>query len=306
MTKPLFEHLNILNVGAAGDVGYNLSSSLKKMIRLGAIDAAGDASFSPEEYADYLPIKKVISGKRESRQFHVYEYQTCSSILKPNMTVVNEYGLSKFVALKQIHEVDCVTVEDIVSEAQWSKLDFLKTDAEGMDFEIIKGAGDTLLKGLLGIQAELRFQPYFEGEPYFHEVAQYLHHQGFQLIGMQPQIWKPVTSRQKEHQEGRLAWADCFFVKTLDQLRKDQEHLKENLAKQIVICALAGYRSHGEFLLESNGQLFDLNETNFLGEAVAPAHRPGGRKEKLKQLWREFVSVFLNKKTPEILPHILK
>ena len=52
----------------------------------------------------------------------------------------------------------------------------------------------------LCVQSELRFQPFFHGEPHFHEVAAYLTGLGFELVFLRPELG--CTHRRPLHQVG--------------------------------------------------------------------------------------------------------
>ena len=100
------------------------------------------------------------------------------------------------------------SLSTILTEFGLSSVDFLKTDLEGVDFEVIQSLQEKLER-VLFIDAELRFQPFFAGEPDYHEVASFLYARGFELVSLSPAYWKPKTKHRKfssgwSHRLGRL------------------------------------------------------------------------------------------------------
>ena len=108
-------------------------------------------------------------------------FSGCSSLLPPNEDLIKLYNLEKYFAIRSISEVDCEPISDLVGELGIDNIDFLKLDLEGLDFEVIKSLGQ-LIEGILFIQCELRFQPFYLNEPYFHEVVSYLYAHEFELL----------------------------------------------------------------------------------------------------------------------------
>jgi hypothetical protein len=102
-----------------------------------------------------------------------------------------------------------------------------------------------LLPKILAVQCELRFQPFFSGEPHFHQTASYLVENDFELIDLKPEFWKPATAHQKEHRDGRVVWANCLFVRKPELVSDPVSQ-----AKQIIIASMLNRRCYAEYLCE--------------------------------------------------------
>jgi hypothetical protein len=102
-----------------------------------------------------------------------------------------------------------------------------------------------MLPRILAVKCELRFQPLFQGEPYFHESSSYLTAHGFELIDLKPEFWKPATAHWKDHPDGRVVWANCLFMKRPEVITSSVSQ-----AKQIIIASMADRRCYAEYLFE--------------------------------------------------------
>lgn len=244
LSQSLAGRFTVVNLGAAGDRDFDLPDAIRATVTLLEIDA-GERSRSSRRYYAQHKVRTVIAGSKGLRTFRQRRYGPCSSLFEPRKDLIEMYGLGKYYELVSASEVQCETLPDFLAGFGLPAVDFLKTDLEGADFEIIQSCG-RLLDTMLAVQCELRFQPFYVGEPHFHQVAGYFNEHGFELVAMKPEFWKPRTAHARAHRDGRLVWADCLFMRSAATDSLDQ-------AKQIVIASMLGRRSHAEYLAERFG-----------------------------------------------------
>jgi hypothetical protein len=120
-----------------------------------------------------------------------------SSVLEPNPSLIEKYGLKEMYRIKQKHIVEAVTLAELADRNQVSDWDCIKTDLEGLDFEVIRGLGERI-RNTSVVQMELRFEPFYAGEPHFHEVAAWLHERGFEILDIRPERWRHLV-RESRH-----------------------------------------------------------------------------------------------------------
>jgi hypothetical protein len=204
------------------------------------------------------------------RTFRVNQNPGTSSLLEPRQNLISEYGIEKDYETDHIIDVACVTFPDILRKEGITTVDFLKTDLEGLDYEVLQSA-EALLPNLIAIQCELRFQPFYHGEPYFHEVISYLNDRGFEVISLEPEYWQPVTQHRKQHIDGRITFCDVVLFKkeeNLINIPATQRPLA--LAKQVILACMLGHKSYAEHILESHLAEFPKNWLNDLRALVKP------------------------------------
>lgn len=63
-------------------------------------------------------------------------------------------------------------------------LDFLKSDTEGSELAILKGAARQLEENVLGVRCEVQFEPVFLGAPSFADIYTYMTGKGFFLLNL--------------------------------------------------------------------------------------------------------------------------
>jgi len=172
------------------------------------------------------------------------------------------YGLERYYNPVATTTVECKTLPTLLQDFGIAAIDFLKTDLEGLDFEVLQSC-ESLLPRIAAIQCELRLQPFYEGESYFHEAAAYLTERGFELVALKPEFWKPKTTRNRNHKDGRTVWADCLFLRATGMTLLDY-------AKQIVILSMIGRRGYAEHVLESNRDALPAEWIGELESLVKP------------------------------------
>ena len=202
-------------------------------------------------YGKIIRVRKGIAATGGVRDFYISRYRGASSLLRYDRELVGQYGMEQFLETVECRPVECVTVEDVLQQHGLTRLDFLKTDLEGLDFEVIKSCAPRFDE-ILGIQAELRFEPFFKGEPRFHEVAGYLAERGFELVGLKVEHWKYKTMHRDRQRKGRAVWADAIFFKSPSRLIGESAE-PVGMMKQIILAAMLKHENYAELLLEIYG-----------------------------------------------------
>lgn len=79
-------------------------------------------------------------------------------------------------------EIECVTLDSVIEGLKVPfSFDFLKIDAQGAEYEILKGARDFLATSCIGLHLELFNIPLYKGIKLLPEVTDFLSQQGFEL-----------------------------------------------------------------------------------------------------------------------------
>jgi hypothetical protein len=212
------------------------------------VDARDTNQGPSEQFHRVINLKKAVAGTAGTRPFYCRDFPECSSFLKPKDDLVAAYGMEKYFRTDSIVELDCATVPELLAEQGITKVDLFKTDLEGLDFEILQSA-ENLLKNSLCVQNELRFQPVFQGEPYFHEVVSYLSNIGFELISIRPNVWKYQTPNRNFVRDGRIVWTDALFFLTPEKVRERYaESAWKPFVKQVLLSYAGGLTNFSEFL----------------------------------------------------------
>jgi FkbM family methyltransferase len=250
LASALQGNFTFVNLGCIGDVDLPLPKSFRRMLTIVEADPEEGAN-TQHEYFRKVTVTRPVAGQAGKRQFRHTNFAGTCSLLAPKPGSSESFGMENYTRLLKLIEFDCTTIPDILRENNLPTLDFLKTDIEGLDSEIIKSCREFLGRTLF-IQCELRFRPYYEGEPYFHETVNLLAEHGYEVLDLvHIDRWKYRTANRNYQLEGRAEWADFLFVLKPEAL---EEHFGKDiapaLAKQIILSAMMGKKNYGEFLLE--------------------------------------------------------
>jgi FkbM family methyltransferase len=246
----------ILDLGSSYAKQNKFLKKCSSQITYIELDALSNSEINNTDLYKSIKIKKGVHAQKGLKTFYEREYLQCSSFLKFKPEVNDMYDLVALTKTKNELQLDCTTVNEILAENNLNKIDFLKTDLEGLDFDIIKSLGDKI-KDVNVIQSEIRFQPLFEGEKPFYEICSYLNEMGFEFINFGVlDEWKLNTTNNKNYRDGRMVWGDFVFFK---KLNVQDANFETDILKQILIAKSLNFNSYAEYLLESNKHHLNSN-----------------------------------------------
>jgi FkbM family methyltransferase len=192
----------------------------------GAMLAAGDADvvgFEPNPDAlailnarkgpceTYLPL---AIGDGEAHTLHVCQAPGMTSLLRPNMAVLNHFhGFPEWGRVVATRDVRTVRLDDI---PQTVGMRFLHMDIQGAELMALRHATSRLARTLV-IQAEVEFLPLYVNQPLFGDVDLFLRRHGFVFH----RFHRPVSRVIAPAIIGgdifaglsQLVWADAVFVR---------------------------------------------------------------------------------------------
>jgi FkbM family methyltransferase len=143
-----------------------------------------------------LYLNNVALGScRERRVFNENSGSDMSSFL--------ELGKDAWGTVTERREVEVDTVDAYCGRTAVTHIDILKSDTQGFDFEVLKGA-----RGMFGehrihlVFFEVTFCEMYKGLPRFDEIYRLLAEQGLVL----------VSFYAMEYRDNRAGWTDALFV----------------------------------------------------------------------------------------------
>ena len=236
-----------VNLGCIGDMDYQLPQHLIQALTLVEVDAEG-SSVTKAPYHRKVTLREPISGTAGRRTFRRNSFAGTCSLLEPQDGMVAAYGMERYCQLLDRIELDCKTLPDLLRAEGVRGMDFLKTDLEGLDYEIIRSCQEHLGR-ILCLQCELRFRPFYQGEPYFHEVINYLVGFGYEVMDiLHIDRWKYKTNHWEFQVEGHAVWGDFLFFLQPQRLEKTfAAALQPAAANHFLWDSMLGSRSEGDW-----------------------------------------------------------
>ena len=273
LSRQLAGDFIVLDLGSAhSEIIVQAGPEVCQAVTLIEVDAlAKESGEKPTPFFRRVIVPHAVAGSSGARAFHVRRYPECSSFLQAKSELVKAYGLEAYFEEVKVLQFDCITLPQLLERHGIKRIDFLKTDLEGLDFEILSTSADFLPDSLI-VQCELRFQPFFEGEGSFNEAANLLAAKGFELVSMRSNFWKYATPHRREHRDGRIVWADCIFLLREEIVRGRPDFWKA-AAKQMILAKMIGLQNVAEFLFQRYSGVIPRAEQAELRAWLAPAPR---------------------------------
>ncbi len=230
--------INVALLGSLGD-RFIVPPALSQVFRILSIDAV-----SPATGAGLISTNRLIAGTSGTRTFIRRKFEQCSSLCQPRAELIERYGLQAYFVEVERQPVPVRSLSEVLAEVGIQRLDLLKTDLEGLDFEVVQSLQDDL-RHCQVLMMELRPEPFYVEEPPLDEVLSYLATQGFVLIDLKPERWRCMTTHWQSETFGQIAHLDATFVNRAPSPGDNQP-----LFRRALMLACLGYLTHAEAILE--------------------------------------------------------
>jgi hypothetical protein len=122
---------------------------------------------------------------------------------RSDLSSVLEPGVDCWGAIKARIQVAMTTVDEYCAERDISHIDILKSDTQGFDLEVLKGATQLLkLRRIHLIFLEITFSDMYTRLPRLDEIYGFMTDHGFSLVTFYP----------FSYQHDRAGWTDALFI----------------------------------------------------------------------------------------------
>jgi FkbM family methyltransferase len=194
------------------DVGANIGQSVKNFRN--CLESPEIHSFEPGEeafrtltentrgLADVHVVNSGMGARREIKTFVENQLSVMSSFLEP--------GAWGSITRRCPLQLD--TIDDYCNRGGIGHIDILKSDTQGYDLEVLRGADRMLREQKIDlIYVELTFSKMYLGAPRFDEIYAFLVDHGMSL----------VSFYEMYYQHNLLSWTDALFanVQNLPRLK---------------------------------------------------------------------------------------
>jgi FkbM family methyltransferase len=159
------------------------------------------AKLTARKFRSEVFLNNFAFGSENGRMpFNNYEDSCLSSFLELDGNLENRF---RGVHIKNREVVEVRTMDSFVQENGITRIDLLKVDTQGFDFEVLRGATKTLKSNLIGsVLVELNFVKMYQSQSDAHLIVQFLTEQNLQL----------VDYYEKFRQNHTLAWCSALFT----------------------------------------------------------------------------------------------
>ena len=187
------------------DVGANTGQTVKRFRK--AFPSSIIHSFEPSQRI-FDQLKTNIADRKEVFAWNVAlgssaGKQTFLENSHSDMSSFLELSKTGWGKIEQKSTVDVWTVDQFLEKQKIGFVDILKSDTQGYDFEVFKGAEQAMRRNRIGLlYFEFIFSDMYQGLARFDEVFGHLVDRGFLLVSIYD-----IT-----HQNNLASWTDALFV----------------------------------------------------------------------------------------------
>ncbi|MBD1937496.1 FkbM family methyltransferase [Microcoleus sp. FACHB-68] len=177
----------------------------------------------------------------------------CSSLYPPNEPYLARFSeVAEFMNLNFTVEIETTTLDDFCKAQKIEEIDFLQTDVQGADLQVLQGASEILSRSILGVKVEVLFSPLYVDSPLFADIDTYLREQGFSLFTLTAasryRARSPIISTVRN---GQILWGDAIYFRDLIQENISPNFkTPEHILKLACIAELMGFPDYTMEILE--------------------------------------------------------
>lgn len=178
------ESLTVVDVGARGGI-ENHWTNYGKAARFVCFEPDKEecgklnSSLDSQSNLRFYPV--ALHKNKGTYTFYQQVSSAAGGLYQRDPKLVNRFPAGELLKVVKTFPIRATNLDSFVKDYNIPNIDFIKTDAEGADFDIIKGAAAQLKKSVLGISCEIHFQPWCVGSQGFSELEQLVRPWGFKL-----------------------------------------------------------------------------------------------------------------------------
>jgi len=169
--------------------------------------------------------------KNGQQTLYVTQDGMCSSLYKPNETMMRRFEALEVAYLKEEIPIDVVSLDDFIQTEKINDIDFIKIDVQGAELDVFKG-GEHALQGIIGICTEVEWAELYEGQPLFADVDLYLREHGLQMHHFIGGETRPLNGPSLPGIQQHL-WSDAVYFPSFERI----ETLSTNKLIKLAVMA---------------------------------------------------------------------
>jgi hypothetical protein len=132
----------------------------------------------------------ALGSSRGQEDFYATKNPACSSLLEPDVKTILAFGAGASCGESEVYQVAVLTLWHLLSKIPWGSegdpgvfpiVEHIKTDAQGYDVEVLRGAGRYLSERVVCVTAEKYAWGYKETGHSEEDLIDFMYHEGFVL-----------------------------------------------------------------------------------------------------------------------------
>lgn len=161
---------------------------------------------------EMLALSTALANEQGCKTLHLTVGPFASSLYPPNKAVLGEFGPWPWHESAGTDEVSVDRLDTcLAGRPEWTP-DFIKTDVEGADLDVLRGA-ERALDSAIGLQVEAAFVERNIGAPLFADIDIFLREHGFTLFQLIREHWVRTNKVMGPRSRPQLIWADVIYFR---------------------------------------------------------------------------------------------
>lgn len=191
-----------------------------------------------------LALSTALGNEQGRKTLYLTAGPFATSLYPPNEAVLSHFGPWPWHESAGIDEVLVDRLDTCLADRPEWMPDFIKTDVEGADLDVLKGS-EKALSGALGLQVEAAFVERNVGAPLFADIDSFLRARGFTLFQLIREHWVRTNKVIGPRSRPQLIWADVIYFRDAADIRRRLEAAPEAKREGLLVKFVALLLVHG-------------------------------------------------------------
>ena len=243
LARPEFESRPpvLVDVGASGAIHADWAALAPWSICI-AFDAdsreMGYAERPGSGYRKLVVYRAILHDREiESAEFHLTRSPWCSSTLRPRADRLAAWAFHELFEVTESTRIRTVTLARVMQEQGLDRVDWFKTDSQGMDLRLFQSLGEERIGRVIAAQFEPGILEAYAGEDALADVLAFMRARGFWLSELALRGSQRLSARARlelpeflRAHAGRLVktspgWGEATFLHPLEGARDTRDLL---------------------------------------------------------------------------------
>lgn len=168
----------------------------------------------------------ALGEKNEKKKLYITNHPMCTSLYKPNEKFMKLFNNLHFAYLKNIQDVETVSLDFFLKKENINFVDFIKIDIQGAELDVLKGGVESL-KNILTIITEVEFVQLYNEQPLFGDMSSFLSE--FQImfhkfLSLQGRTLKPTVLNNDLNHSSQHMWSDAMYIRDVEKIPSLNNH----------------------------------------------------------------------------------
>lgn len=203
--------LSAIDVGSADRIS-NLAPELRRFVDLVLMDPYDNTPAEEQEvYRSCKVVGSALSNQSGEQDFYVTRRGQCSSLLRPNRRVLDDFLDSARFDIVETRRLKTITLQEL-SASLGVSFDLIKLDIQGMSYPVLKEATEVLANAT-AVAVEIEYLELYEDQALAHETFALLGELGFQPADIRPIFWLRSNTLHAGQSRGQPVFADGLWIR---------------------------------------------------------------------------------------------